>query len=164
MSKNEILLQLALNRLTSLYQSEHLVQDFLKVLHHRASSEDLKWQILGRMHLIRERSKHLRSMLAYFETNIKKASNADIRGILQYGLKLIQQSEDETHKDMVLIHVLQLLCQHEWEIYHMVAAYLDKCGLEMESRIMQKFVLEEEYAIVALNNMIFHHAEEAATS
>lgn len=141
---------MALAQLANLYRSELLILDFLKVLQHHADSDDLKWQIFGQRHLIQARNKRLRTMLASFDSDQHtSASCSEIRGILQHGLSMIKQHENDDDKDLVVIHALMLVHHHMRAAYSIVGSYFLNYGCSMEAKLMQKYAQEEETAIEA---------------
>lgn len=150
MKNNKIILSMALAQLANLYRSELLILDFLKVLQHHASSDDLKWQIFGQRHLIKSRNKRLRTMLASFDSYQNTAASCgEIRGILQHGLSMIKQHENDDDKDLVVIHALMLVHHYMRAVYSIVGSYFLNYGCSIEAKMMQKYAQEEETAIEA---------------
>lgn len=159
MNKKRISLQLALDQLASVYQSENLLKAYLNVLQNKASNEDLKWQIFGQIHVIQERSKYLKAMLAYFEKDNKADSCEGIRGIVQSGLKLIQKYKDGAARDMALVHALLMIHHYKLGVYKTILTYFDTCGLKTENSFMLKCVQEEEHTIEVLSSMDVIHPQ-----
>ncbi|MEK6480300.1 DUF892 family protein [Catalinimonas sp. 4WD22] len=155
MKNNKILLSMALVQLANLYRSELLILDFLKVLQHYASSDDLKWQIFGQRHLIKARNKRLRAILSSFDSYQNTAASCgEIRGILQHGLNMINQHENDEDKDLLVIHALLLVHYYMRSAYNIVGSYFLNYGCGMEAKLMQKYAQEEETAIEA--DMLVH--------
>lgn len=147
MKKKNTLLNTALAQLANLYQAELLIRDFLKVLQHYASSDDLKWQIFGQRHQVEARNKRLRVLLASFDHQKNSASGEEVHGILRHGLKMIKQFPHDEDKDLPVIHVLMLVHHYMRSAYSILGSYFLKCGYPMEAKQVQKYAREEESAI-----------------
>ncbi len=153
MKTDNIYLQLALDQLASIYQSENLMADYLQVLKDKAISDELKRQIHWQIHLLQERKEEFMILLAGFGCDLKGKSCEGIRGIISNGLQFLDTYKGNDPENVVLVHSLWLIHHYISGTYKSIAYHLRLAGFSPEVNFMNKCIHEEKKILQDLHHL-----------